>query len=183
VEDIFKHFGPSAALSIAVVVGTGLLALRTWFRCRRAGGPVLAPLARVLAVGSALLIIVTTAIPVDWPPHRDGLGRLILFPGREGLGFLDHSGDKPRDLPSLLLVANIAIYAPLAYFSTIVWGHVARVFAACLVLSVTIEAIQYLLLDRIAATDDVILNMLGAATGALLAVGTLKVVKSRSVSR
>ena len=47
----------------------------------------------------------------------------------------------------------------------------AGILLGCLALSLTVELLQYVGLEEVAATDDVPLNMLGVASGYLL--GTL----------
>jgi hypothetical protein len=57
---------------------------------------------------------------------------------------------------------------PLAAFAVLGWGRPWAVLLVALAVSVSIETIQFVALSRIAATDDVILNVGGAVVGACL---------------
>lgn len=118
------------------------------------------------------MIVAATAMP-----FADGFrfdGDLVLAPGGAGLGDLDQFLADPASLAGILLVSNIALYVPLAFFAVIGF-HQRRhlVLVGCLILSLMVEATQFLLLGRVAATDDVILNMTGAALGLVAALALI----------
>lgn len=125
---------------------------------------------RVLAVGSVLVIFVATGLPRDWP-LKWGAGELRLALGQGGLQDWRDVIREPNTLDSLLIVLNVALYVPLAFFATLGWRrHPWRVLAFCLLVSLGVEAAQLLVLDGFAATDDVLLNFAGAIAGTVLGV-------------
>jgi len=121
---------------------------------------------RVIAVGSAFSIVAATAVPYTWPPVRYGLGDLVLVPGRGGMGDLAQILAAPGSLAAILLAANVLLYIPLTLAAAVGWPQrSATILLAALLLSLSVETVQYLVLERVAATDDVILNMTGAVMG------------------
>ena len=125
---------------------------------------------RVLAVGSVFVIFVATGLPRDWPLEW-GAGELRLALGHGGLQDWRDLLREPNTLDSLLIVLNVALYAPLAFFGTLGWRrHPWAVLGFCLLVSLGVEAAQLLVLDGFAATDDVLLNFSGAIAGTMLGV-------------
>ena len=61
---------------------------------------------------------------------------------------------------------NVVIYVPFGFFAVLAWPErQGLVLVAALAISVFVETMQLAFLDRIAATDDVVLNVTGAALG------------------
>lgn len=121
---------------------------------------------RGLAVVSLFAILVATLMPRSWPPQRDGWGDLVLAAGRDSLGQLGVLHSDPTSLAAVLIVLNVALFVPFAAFTVLGWGRPWSVLLVALAVSLSIETIQLVALSRIAATDDVILNVSGAIVGA-----------------
>lgn len=161
----------SLALKIALFVGAAFtaVALAVAAGFRRAGRPALKPASRVLAFGSAIVIAVATGMPQEFPFVRQGIGDLELALGKGGLSDWRVILEDPNSLAAVLLVANVVLYMPLAFFATIGWpGRSGRVLLGCLFLSVVVEAAQLIVLGRVASLDDVLLNMGGAIVGLVI---------------
>lgn len=166
ISAVLSNFGLAAWLALAVVAATAASAVIAAMRTRAAGRPVVPATARVMSIGSALLIIAATAAPYSWPPERYGFGDLVLEIGRAGLGDIDQAIAEPTSLAALLLFANVALYVPLTASALIGWPERGvSILVTALGLSLGIEAVQYVALERVAATDDVALNMSGALIG------------------
>lgn len=169
---IISNFGLAAMLSAVVIVVTVVAAALVFARARLSGRPALGPTARVAAIGSACLIFAATAAPYSWPLERYGWGDLILELGRGGLRDLARFLDAPNSLAAMLAVANVALYVLLTFSAALGWPpRGAAILGAALVISLTVETLQFVVLDRVAATDDVVLNMSGAIIG--LALGLM----------
>jgi len=125
---------------------------------------------RVLAVGAVFVIFVATGLPRDWPLHWGG-GDLKLRLGQGGLGEWRHIINEPNSLAALLIILNVVLYIPLAFFATLGWRrNVLAVLAACLLVSLGVEFAQLVALNGVAATDDVLLNFSGAVGGTIIGV-------------
>ena len=155
-------------LAIVVALATLVVAITVGIRLARRTRIWLPHVAQILMAGSVVVTVVATALPRE--PRLVGDGDLVLVPGRGGLGNLDQILADPTSLAGLLVLANIVLYLPIAFFAVLGYHAYRRlVLAGCLALSVMVEATQYLALGRVATIDDVILNMLGAALGFVLA--------------
>ena len=77
--------------------------------------------------------------------------------------------------------ANVALFVPLAYLVSLATRRPILIFAATSLISVGIETVQVLLpgLGRACDINDWLTNTLGAAIGALLAGGALRVSRRR----
>jgi hypothetical protein len=182
VRNLVRQFGPSVMFAVVVLVATGVAGALVFVRRRRGTRPAMVPTVRVLAAGWGLLIVAATGTPRTWPPRWDGLGDLILVPGRGGISEWKKVFEAPGSQPAMLLVANLALYFVLAFLVTIGWpGRVRRVLAGCLILSLIIEFVQFTLLDRVAAVDDVLLNMAGAVIGCILGTGIQRFLAARQM--
>jgi glycopeptide antibiotics resistance protein len=75
------------------------------------------------------------------------------------------------------LMANIALFVPLAYFATLATRRPLFVLVAAAGLSAVVEGIQALapVIGRACDTNDWLMNTIGTVVGVLLAVGTLAV--------
>lgn len=146
-----------AAAALAVLIAAGIASRKG----SRERGRRLA--ARILAGGSALVVVLATAVgPID--PDGD----LVLRPGGAGLGDLDQILADPNSLAGVLLVSNVLLYLPVTLFGRLGWPeHPGRVLLFALLLAISIETAQFLWLGRVASTDDVLLNFLGATIGFL----------------
>ncbi|MFQ1003018.1 VanZ family protein [Modestobacter sp. SSW1-42] len=88
-------------------------------------------------------------------------------------------------LGSVELLANVALFLPLAFSGTLLTRRPLRVLAAAAGASATIEALQALvpLLGRACDTNDWLMNTTGAAVGAALAAGVLTLASRRPRDR
>lgn len=166
---LFSNYAFSLKLAsyvaIASLVGASLASLRARWAGRRATKPA----AQVLAIGSGVVIAIATALPQDWPPLW-GRGDLALDIGSGGLSDWRVLVEDPNSLAAVLLVANVLLYVPLAFFWITGWsGRTALVLLGCLLLSVSVELAQLAVLEGVASIDDVLLNAAGAIAGAILA--------------
>jgi hypothetical protein len=164
VGGLLSQFGDSVGAVLVVVSASAMVAAVVAIRRARSGYPWLSPVARILTVGWAMVIVAATAMP--FPHGFDPDGDLVLAPGGAGLGDLDQIVADPTSLAAILLLSNILLYVPLAFFATISF-HPRRLLAlvVCLALALAVEITQYLFLGRVAATDDLILNMVGSLIG------------------
>lgn len=82
-------------------------------------------------------------------------------------------------LGSIELLANVAVFVPLAYFATLATQRPVITLAASSALSVTIEAGQALVpaLGRACDTNDWLMNTIGALAGVLLACLTIAIAR------
>jgi hypothetical protein len=173
VRGLWSQFGPNVVLAALVLVVSLVAGGIVWATRRRRGREVLRPVCRLLAFGSAAVIVAATVgfRGVDVVPgHAD----FILGLGDGGLRW---AGTDLRDFPntvqSILLVGNVALYVPLGLFGALgspVGGRV-WVFLACFALSPTIELLQATVLSGGGATDDVVLNVSGLAVGWVCGLG------------
>lgn len=150
-----------AALAALTVAAAAAVAGHRASRGRAWG----AAASRVLAVGAVGCVLVATAAPAlgDGDGHR---GDLAWQPGRGGLGDLAARLADPDSLATVLLVLNLVMFVPVGLFAALGWpGRAGRVLLACLGLSLLVETAQLLFGGRVAATDDVLLNLAGAAAG------------------
>jgi MFS family permease len=177
VHTAVRQYGFSIALSALVVV---VFSVAGWLVARassRAGRPALIPVARVLAAGALLLILAATAVPHTWPPRLLHDGEVILTFGDGGLGDWRLVLHDPRSEDAVLFVLNVLLYIPLTMFGTIALPRRRlAILLGSLALSCLIEVVQFRWLGRVAAVDDVVLNMVGAVAGCI--VGGIIVARS-----
>jgi len=113
--------------------------------------------------------VVATALPRSLAIETDG--DLVLQLGGGGLGEWRNLFNDPPSLASIEWAANILLYVAVGFTMVVAWFQQRRfVLPACLLLSVLIEIAQFLVLGRVGALDDVLLNMGGAVIGYLAAV-------------
>ncbi len=174
--DVFGAFGDGVALALPVVVVVALGTLvgiarrrhdRQWVRTL-GGGTLLASLV-VIAATTLLPVVVGAEATVN------------LQPGETIENYLSFGDDL---LSARNLGLNIALFVPfgvgLALWRR--WG-IGRVLPVGIVLSVALEAVQYMLpLGRATDVDDVVLNAIGTALGALT-VSVLRALAPRRPER
>lgn len=135
-----------------------------------------------------------------------GLGYVLLYSGRRGrqllwaltavslagvlLLTLGPSGYNVRDevwckvqvvaptLGRIELVANIALFFPLAFYGTLASRHPFVWLLACVGVSAAIEAIQAVapVIGRACDTNDWLMNTIGSVAGVLVAIVTMALV-------
>jgi len=160
-------FRPTVAVAGASLVVAFIVAVQA----RLAHRPVASPTSRALAIGSAAVIVVATGSPYHWPFHWDGFGRFVPKFGRGGLSEWRELYQDPRGVAALLLVSNVLFYVPLAFFAALGWRRRGpSIVVSCLLLSLSMETLQYFVLNRTAALDDVLLNLSGSLIGILFGV-------------
>jgi hypothetical protein len=151
-----------AIVVVCVLVALGVVV--TFVMTRRSPARAQA-VARGLAVVSVVAVVAATVAPRSWPLERDGWGDLVLTPGGDSLGRLDVLLNDPASLAANLVVLNVALFVPLACFAFLGWGRQWTVMLVALAVSLTIETLQLVAFARVASTDDVILNLVGAVLG------------------
>ncbi|WP_020668710.1 VanZ family protein [Amycolatopsis nigrescens] len=165
---LLRTFG--GLLSLTPLLGPPALLL-CWAlaRFRRRDRPT--GLATATAVCDVLLVLAAVCVLylVTKPMHGQP-SATDLEPGKEIGGALDQLPGNADPIwqvvGNALLLMPIGMLAPLRITRL---RSVARVVCTGLVLSTAVELTQYLfLVGRVAATDDVILNTIGAGAGALL---------------
>jgi glycopeptide antibiotics resistance protein len=119
--------------------------------------------------GGALLVAVTATLwltlrplVLDGPAQRT----LYLDPIEGAWGW--------RSIAWRPVIANIALFLPVGSLAAAVWWRrpLLGVWLGCVALSMTIEAVQYLVpTGRVANAADVLANATGALLGVLLAAG------------
>ena len=160
---LLSNFSLAIWVSSFVAGLAGLLTVVTLLR--RRGPTRVIEVARIWAFGFAAIALVATSIRGRRLTFELG-GDLVLMPGGAGLGDLPQVADAPTSLAAVLLVGNVVLYIPVAAAAVVGWySHRRLVLLICLLLSLAVETTQYLALGRVAAVDDVILNMIGAAIG------------------
>lgn len=173
-----SQFGLSLFL-VAIVVTTAVLAAAVAAaRAPAGGGAKRTAAARVLAAGALTVTLVATALPQRLGIATDG--DLVFRLGAGGLGNWRILFEDPTSLASVELVGNVLLYTAICFTLTLGWyAHRWLVLPVCVALSVLIETVQYLVLGRVAALDDVVLNGAGAAVGHLVAMA---VMRSRAIA-
>ena len=170
-----SQFGPQV-VALALLAGLSLVAAGV--RAARRRGQTMAAITaagQVLAVGAALCVVAVAAAPLRAIAAVDRRGDLARRLGDGGLRQIAVLRDDPGSLAALLLLLNVIMFAPVGFLGLIGWpARAPWVLIGCLVLSLAIEAAQLLFLGRVAATDDVVLNMTGSGAGALLAMLVLR---------
>jgi glycopeptide antibiotics resistance protein len=127
----------------------------------------------VLWIGSAAFIVYGTTIPFnfvhDWRLVADHLARLTWNP------FIAADTGGRVSIPDF--VSNILLFTPFGFFG--VWAlprprspgaRIALVTALGLALSISVESLQLLTIDRTTSVSDVFANVSGALGGAAAAV-------------
>ena len=164
-----SNFGPSLVLAAVVALSTSLAALVVAWRRHAAGDPWQAPAARVFAIGAIIVVIAATALRRRFGIDTDG--DLVLRLGRAGLADWRVAFRDPGSLPAIQLFSNVLLHAPVGFGLVLGWRRLRHLTVPiiCLGLSIAIETIQFFALGRVAATDDVVLNVSGAMIGWLAA--------------
>lgn len=149
----YRPLVPAGLLLTAVLcVATGYLSLRS----RRSGARLLWALSAL----SLLALLTLALIPSGNDPQADLL--CVVQFSLPTLGAIE-------------LLANVAVFVPLAYFATLATRRPLLTLAVGSALSVGIEAVQALVpaIGRACDTNDWLMNTIGAGAGVLLAYGTI----------
>jgi glycopeptide antibiotics resistance protein len=125
----------------------------------------------VLLIGAVLVVLSATLVGSSIPG-----GRVNLIPGVSILAL--NQDDKRNAVENVL--GNILLFLPLGFFGVLVVRRgLGEVTGAACALSVCIEATQWVLGDRWADIDDVLLNTFGAFVGAVAALAAARVFERR----
>jgi hypothetical protein len=164
---LWSNFGAPLQLAFAVAAVTACAVVVLRIRAWRGATPWTA-IARVGLAGSVLVVLLATALPRAWPP--EGRGDLVLAPGRGGLADWRVVLEAPGSLAAVLLVLNVVLYLPVGLFGgLLVPDRPGRAVAGAVGLSILVETWQLAVIGRVASTDDVLLNVVGAVVGLGLA--------------
>lgn len=151
----YRPLVPAGLLLTAVLcVAIGYLSLRS----RRYGTRLLWALSAL----SLLALLALALIPSGNDPQGDLL--CVVQFSLPTLGAIE-------------LLANVAVFVPLAYFATLATRRPLLTLAAGSALSVGVEGVQALVpaLGRACDTDDWLMNTIGVVAGVLLALGTIAI--------
>jgi VanZ family protein len=126
--------------------------------------------AACLAIGSALGIALATLTPHGYP-WSPGVVQLVPF--HTFRNYLD--GYDTMQTMLLYVVGNVVMFLPLGLFLQLALRRwVALTVVLGLLASVSVEVLQLPIWSRSSDVDDVILNTLGTAVGAMLAAVVLR---------
>lgn len=146
----------SVLLGVVVAVVAMVPALR-----RREPAAAMLRATRVLLAGSVLAILVVTMMS-----GAGGTGANLM----PGAGIRTALNNPNRGLGLLNLLGNVVMFVPVGFLLPLAGRLRFRTaVASCAVLSAMIELVQ-LLMGRSLDVDDVLLNTLGGAVGAVLGV-------------
>lgn len=161
-QQLMGAFGDGVVLALPVLAVVGLATLLAVVRRRNQGRRSLRALGAGILVAALVLVVATTLLPVD----AGAQASVNMTPGETIRNYLSFGDDL---LSARNLGLNIALFVPIGFGLSLWrrWG-VLRCTACGLVLSIGVEAGQYVLpLGRAVDVDDVVLNTIGAAVGAL----------------
>jgi VanZ family protein len=132
-------------------------------RSQRRGGPIL----WALTGASLLAVLALTLVPSGYDT-RDEIWCTVQIVA--------------PTLGRIELVANIALFFPLAFFATLASRRPLVVLVAGTGLSAAVEGIQAVapVIGRACDTNDWVMNTIGTVVGVLLAVGTMAVARRGS---
>ncbi|MFC8126773.1 VanZ family protein [Streptomyces sp. NPDC057302] len=155
----------SLFLAAVAAVAVGLGAWRRTSQRRQRRG------ARVLWMVSLVAALAATVIPDR--PIGSGVPYVAMIPG-EGLwgSASDSMFADERHMILVLQVANAAMFVPLGLFACAAARRpsVLTIVVGCFALSVTIEAVQFVMnAGRVVDVDDVLFNTVGGLVGCVLA--------------
>ncbi|WP_216211384.1 VanZ family protein [Amycolatopsis aidingensis] len=116
-----------------------------------------------VAIGSNVIIVCfLVTIPVPWRPPT----ALHLWPGTDLVDAFAPTGSPWQVMGNLVLLAPLGALIPLRVRAS---RSLVKLALAALIVSTIVEVGQYLLhTGRVTATDDIVLNTLGAVAGARL---------------
>jgi glycopeptide antibiotics resistance protein len=128
----------------------------------------------VMLIGAVLVVLSATLVGSTIPSGGPG-GRVNLIPGVSILAL--NQDDKSDAVENVF--GNILLFLPLGFFGVLVRRGLVEVTGAACALSVCIETTQWVLGDRWADIDDVLLNTFGAFVGAVAALAAVRVSERR----
>lgn len=128
----------------------------------------------VMLIGAVLVVLSATLVGSTIPAGGPG-GRVNLIPGVSILAL--NQDDKSDAVENVF--GNILLFLPLGFFGVLVRRGLVEVTGAACALSVCIETTQWVLGDRWADIDDVLLNTFGAFVGAVAALAAVRVSERR----
>lgn len=155
-------FGDGVLLALPLVAVVGLATLVVLVRRRHEGRRTLRALGAGILVAGLVLVAATTLLPVI----AGAPASVNLTPGETIRNYLRFGDDL---LSARNLGLNIALFVPIGLGLALWrrWGP-GRTVPVGLALSVVVEAAQYVFpLGRAVDVDDVVLNTVGTALGAL----------------
>ncbi|SDX21697.1 VanZ like family protein [Amycolatopsis xylanica] len=163
--DLLRNFGAMIPLTI-IAVPYALIAWPLLTAARRRKREPDAKLTAAMDV-TICLVSVLVLVLVMMPVAGSRTSTLHLTPGADMATAFGDGGSFWQVGGNLLMLSPLGMILP---FRVRFLRSVGRIAVAALVLSMLVEAMQYVLhAGRVTATDDVILNALGATMGAAIA--------------
>lgn len=163
---------PALGTMIATLVLAAHVGVRTGRRVGRERGARAGAL--VLLGGAIVTVMILTWAGLNGP----GGGGVNLLPGA---GMRAAVANVNTRLGLINLLGNVALFVPIGFLGVLAGWSSSRAIAVAAGVSALIEVVQFLL-GRTADIDDVILNAIGGALGALTAQALLRVRRIRAVS-
>lgn len=150
---------PALATMLATLVLGAALAATTARRKGRERGVRAG--AAVLLVGASITVMILTWAGLGSP----GNGGVNLMPGAGIRAAMDNVNAR---VGLINLIGNVALFVPIGFLAVLAGQSTRRAIVIAVGVSVMIEVVQFVL-GRTADIDDVLLNALGGAMGALFA--------------
>lgn len=176
-ERLMGGFADAVVLALPVMAIVGLATLVAVARRRHRGRQRLRTIGGGILAATLVLIAATTLLPVIAGESAS----VNMSPGATIRNYLEFGDDL---LSARNLGLNVALFVPFG-LGLAVWRRwgILRVVPFGFVLSVLVEAAQYVFpLGRAVDVDDVVLNTVGAALGALTVSVVRRLVPDRAPS-
>lgn len=161
-QRLLGAFGDGVVLALPLVAVVGLATLVALVRRRHEGRRSLRALGAGVLVAGLVIVAATTLLPVV----AGAPASVNLTPGETIRNYLRFGDDL---LSARNLGLNVALFVPIGLGLALWrrWGP-GRTIPVGFLVSVAVEAAQYVLpLGRAVDVDDVVLNTIGAALGAI----------------
>ncbi|WP_326833946.1 VanZ family protein [Amycolatopsis rhabdoformis] len=169
-QQLWRTFGNALPLALILVVLGALIAWAVASRRARSSPRKQAWVSAILdviLVLSVLVVLYLVLIPIPGLANRS---MISLTPGSEIGTLFGAKGSTPAQSAAFQILGNLLMFVPMGALAPLRmrWCRsLVTVTIAALAVSVVIEVLQAVLhVGRVSATDDVILNTLGALLGA-----------------
>lgn len=115
---------------------------------------------------SILFIISLTLFPIEI--SKNNIFQFNIIPFKTTIAIIS-SGDIVQIMANIF--GNTILFVPLGFFSYFIYkGNKNKVIKLCLITTILIESIQFILPSRLFDIDDIMINFLGGYIGLILAI-------------